>query len=137
MAAVWKPEEDNKLRTLAKQGLKPKQVFDKNIFPERNRQSIAHRFGVLRITQNPQRKWSDEDIWTAWFLNRKGLSTREIANRLGRSKQATSSKLSNERLYFAPPREPLPEHLEIEVNGETYNMMEIDVTEVEKQTGRI
>jgi hypothetical protein len=83
------------------------------------------------------KKWSDEEVWKAWFFNRKGYSVRAISEIIGRTKQATSCKMSNDRLYYHPPKLELPEGLEIEFEGEKIHLMEENILEIEKAAGRI
>lgn len=137
MSESWTPEENNKLILLARQGLKSKQVYDGNFLPGRSRQAIAHQYLVLEIAGSRPSRWTNEEVWKAWFFNRIGYSVREIGDILGRSKQSTSCKLSNERLYYVPPNRPIPEDMEIEYNNQQIHLTHEYVMEIEKSAGKM
>ena len=134
---AWTPEEDQKLIQLANSGLKSKEVYDGNFLPGRSRQAIAHQYLVLGIAGDRPSRWTNEEVWKAWFFNRIGYSVREIGDLLGRSKQSTSCKLSNERLYYVPPNRPIPEDMEIEYNNKQIQLTQEYVMEIERATGKM
>ncbi|MBZ2166350.1 hypothetical protein [Methanobacterium spitsbergense] len=108
----WSEDEDNLLIELKGIGLKAPQIRKEHL-PLRSESAINSRASILGVTH--ANIWSNKDLWTAWIMNKKGFGTQEIADELGRTKRATSTKMSCKGLFYRPPHSEPPIELKREV----------------------
>jgi hypothetical protein len=106
----WTHEEDKLLITLSSKNLGPDKIYKSQKLPDRSYVSILQR--CIKLKLKLIKKWTDQEVWTAYILYKKGMSIQEIADRLpNRSKHAVNGKLARDALYYHKPRCKMPTKL--------------------------